>query len=317
MKHILVTGGAGFIGGCLIDRLIEDPTVHVTCVDNLDSFYDPKVKKDTVASHRQRKNYTFVHVDIRNFALLQVKLARHYDIIIHLAAKVGVGPSMKDPVSYATVNISGMQNMLEFARRSACKKFIFGSSSSVYGRNPRVPWREDDYELLPMSPYAATKISGEALGRVYASMHNFQFIGLRFFTVYGRRMRPDLAIHKFTKLIMEGRPIPVYGDGTTKRDYTYIDDAVTAIMAAIGYWGSPYEIVNVGNNKPVTLRTLVSLLEKTLGKKAKVVHLPEQPGDVRITYANISKAQKLLGYEPKTNLRDGVKKFVRWFQKQK
>lgn len=317
MKHILVTGGAGFIGGCLIDRLIENPTMHITCVDNLDPFYDPKMKKNTIASHRQRKNYTFVRADIRNLAFLQAKLSRHYDVIIHLAAKVGVDPSLKDPVSYVRVNISGTQNMLEFARVAGCKKFIFGSSSSVYGRNPRVPWREDDYELLPISPYAATKISGEALGRVYAHTHNVQFLGLRFFTVYGPRMRPDLAIHKFTKLIIESKPISMYGDGTTKRDYTYIDDAVTAIMAAMEYKASLYEIMNVGNNKPVELRTLISLLEKTLEKKAIIRKLPEQPGDVRITYANITKAQKLLGYEPKTHLQTGVQKFMQWLQEQK
>jgi len=238
-------------------------------------------------------------------------------VVIHLAAKVGVRPSLRDPLTYTQVNVNGTQNMLELARELKCKKFIFGSSSSIYGLNSNYPWHEDDRNLLPISPYAATKISGELLGHVYARLYGFQFIALRFFTVYGPRQRPDLAIHKFTKLISEGKPIDVYGNGKTKRDYTYIDDIVDGIMASLDYWESRFEIINLGNNESVELRTLISLLEKVLGKKAFLRTLPNQQGDVPVTIADITKAQKLLGYKPKTKLVGGVEKFVRWIRTQK
>ncbi len=317
MKNILITGGAGFIGSNLVDTLIKDTQIKITCLDNFDPFYNPEIKKRNIAPHIKKFNYTFLKGDIRSINRVKRKLSHHYDAIIHLAAKVGVKPSISDPIVYTDVNINGTQNMLEFARDLDCKKFIFASSSSIYGINPKVPWNEDDYNLSPISPYASTKISAELLGRVYAHLYHFQFISLRFFTVYGPQMRPDLAIHKFANLILQGKPITMYGNGKTKRDYTYIDDIVSGVIAALNYSSSQYEIINLGNNHPVELRILISLLEKALGKKAIVKKLPEQQGDVPVTCADIKKAQKLLGYMPKTNLQTGLQKFVSWFKSQK
>jgi|SRR3989344_899 len=318
MKNILITGGAGFIGSNLIDSLFENNSdINITCLDNFDSFYDPRVKRENIKSHSEKPNFTLVEGDIRTLEEVKSKLSNKYDVIIHLAAKVGVLPSLKDPSLYTDVNVMGTQNLLEFAKESDCKKFIFASSSSVYGVNPNVPWSENDNVLKPISPYASTKISGELLGHVYSYLYNFQFIGLRFFTVYGPRQRPDLAIYKFTKLILEGKSITLYGDGTTKRDYTYIEDIVSGIIAALDYSSSMYEIINLGNNKPVELRELIKNLEEALGKKAVINKLPEQPGDVRITYADISKASQLLSYKPQTSLKDGLQKFINWYEKQK
>lgn len=316
MKKILITGGAGFIGSNLVDSLLESSENRVTCLDNFDSFYDPKVKRRNIRTHLEKSNYTLVEGDIRDLNQLKSKLSKNYDVIIHLAAKVGVLPSLKDPTLYTDVNVSGTQKLLEFARQSLCKKFIFASSSSVYGINSNVPWNENESVLMPISPYASTKISGELLGHVYAQLYNLQFIALRFFTAYGPRQRPDLVVHKFVKLISEGKPITVYGNGETKRDYTYIDDIVSGIIAALDYSKSMYEIINLGNNKPVKLLELVKVIEKVLGKKAKVLKLPSQPGDVPITYADINKAARLLDYRPRTHFYDGLQKFVSWFNKQ-
>lgn len=314
MTKILITGGAGFIGSNLVDSLLKKE-FSITCLDNFDTFYDPKVKKNNIKTHLKNPNYKLIEGDIRNLSQIKGKLNKHYDAIIHLAAKVGVLPSLKDPKAYTEVNVLGTQNLLEFARIVGCKKFVFASSSSVYGVNPNVPWTENDHVLLPISPYASTKISGELLGHVYSHLYGIQFIGLRFFAVYGPRQRLDLAIHKFAKLISEGKPITVYGDGTTKRDYTYIDDIVSGICAALDYSGSQYEIINLGNNRAVELRKLLTLLEKALGAKAIIKKLPAQLGDVPVTFADIRKAQKLLGYTPKTNLPTGLQKFVSWFKK--
>lgn len=316
MKNILLTGGAGFIGSNLVDSLLNSQEGRVTCLDNFDAFYDPKLKSSNIKTHLKKPNFVLVEGDIRDLKAVKARLSKHYDVIIHLAAKVGVAPSIKDPVAYTEVNVNGTQNMLELARQLHCKKFIFASSSSVYGVNPHFPWSEDDYNLLPISPYAATKISGELLGHVYSYLYNFQFIALRLFTVYGPSQRPDLAIHKFTKSILEGKPITMYGDGETKRDYTYVDDIVSGILAVLDYSSSQYEIINLGNSRPVELRKLIWLLEKILGKKAIVRKLPQQPGDIPVTFADIKKAQELLGYEPKTNLQTGLEKFVSWFKGQ-
>lgn len=316
MTEILITGGAGFIGSNLVDSLLRNKELRVTCLDNFDSFYDPKVKRNNISSHLIKPNYKLVEGDIRNLKEVKTKLAKRYDIIIHLAAKVGVIPSLQDPRAYTEVNVLGTQNILDFARIVGCKKFIFASSSSVYGVNPNIPWTEDQRVLTPISPYAATKVSGELLGHVYYYLYNFQFIALRFFAVYGHRQRPDLAIHKFVKLISEGKAITMYGDGKTRRDYTYIDDIVSGIKAALNYSGSQYEIINLGNSESVELRELIRLLEKILRKKAIIRKLSEQQGDVPVTFADIRKAQKLLGYEPKTGLQTGLQKFVSWFKKQ-
>lgn len=316
MKKILITGGAGFIGSNLVDSLLESPENRVTCLDNFDSFYDPKVKRSNIKNHLEKSNYTLVEGDVRDLNQVKSKLSKHYDVIIHLAAKVGIIPSLQDPTLYTDVNVVGTQKLLEFARQSLCKKFIFASSSSVYGVNPNVPWNENESVLMPISPYASTKISGELLGHVYAQLYNFQFIALRFFTVYGPGQRPDLVIHKFVKLISEGKSTPMYGNGETKRDYTYIDDIVSGIIAALDYSRSRYEIINLGNNKPVKLLELIKVIEKVLGKKAKVFKLPQQLGDAPITYADISKAARLLDYKPRTPFYDGLQKFVSWFKEQ-
>lgn len=316
VKKILITGGAGFIGSSLINKLIENPNLKITCLDNLDSFYNPKVKKENINPFLKRPNFDFIKADISNFHQLKLKLDKKFDLIIHLAAKVGVKPSLVNPKIYSEVNILGTQNLLEFAKEVECKQFIFASSSSVYGVNPNIPWREDDLALMPISPYGSSKISGELLGHVYSKLYDMQFIGLRFFSVYGPRQRPDLVINKFTKLISEGKPIAIYGDGKTKRDYTFINDIVSGIIAAIDYFGSKYEIINLGNNEPVELLKLIQILEKILGKNAIVNKLSEQPGDVPITFADISKAKKILNYQPRTTLHDGLQKYVSWFKQQ-
>lgn len=317
MKNILITGGAGFIGSNLTKSLLKHKrNIQITCLDNFDNFYSPKVKRANIKTYLKNSNYKLVEGDIRDLNRIKTKLSKHYDVIIHLAAKVGVIPSLQNPMLYTDVNVMGTQKLLEFARESHCKKFIFASSSSVYGVNPNVPWNENESVLKPISPYASTKISGELLGHVYAQLYNFQFIALRLFTVYGPGQRPDLAIYKFVKLISEGKPITIYGNGETKRDYTYINDIVSGIIAALDYSKSIYEIINLGNHKPVKLFKLVKVIEKVLGKKARVFKLPQQPGDVPITYADISKAARLLDYKPRTHFYDGLQKFVSWFKEQ-
>lgn len=317
MQNILITGGAGFIGSNLIDSLLKDnPDFKITCLDNFDSFYSPELKRSNIKTHLEKTNYTLIEGDIRNLDQVKSKLSKRYDVIIHLAARVGVIPSLQDPMLYTNVNVLGTQNLLEFARQSHCKKFIFASSSSVYGINPNLPWSENESVLRPISPYASTKISGELLGHVYAHLYNIQFISLRFFTVYGPRQRPDLVIHKFVKLISEGKPITLYGDGETKRDYTYIDDIVSGIIASLDYSKSIYEIINLGNNKPVELLKLIKIIEKILAKKAIVKKLAHQPGDVPATFADINKARRILDYQPRTSLYEGLQKFVSWFKEQ-
>lgn len=317
MKNILITGGAGFIGSNLSDALLNQyPNIQITCLDNFDHFYNPAIKRNNIKDHLKKPNFTLVEADIRNLRQIKTKLSRQYDVIIHLAAKVGVIPSLQNPALYTDVNVLGTQNLLELARNFHCQKFIFASSSSVYGINPSLPWSERACVSMPISPYAATKVSGELLGHVYSHLYGFQFISLRLFTVYGPRQRPDLAIHKFVKLISQGKPITIYGKGDTKRDYTYIDDIVSGFIAALDYSDSQYEIINLGNNKPIRLINLIKEIEKSLGKKAIINKLPERPGDVPITCADISKAEKLLNYKPTTSLSGGLHNFINWFKKQ-
>ena len=237
-----------------------------------------------------------------------------YDVIVHLAAKAGVRPSIQEPVACQQVNVAGTQNMLELAREWGVRQFVFASSSSVYGVNPNVPWREDDHVLLPISPYASTKVSGELLGHVYSHLYGTRFIALRFFTVYGPRQRPDLAIHKFARLILDGQRVPVYGDGSASRDYTFIQDIVGGIRAAMEYEDTSYEVINLGNHRTVTLMEMVRALEEVCGRRAQIEFLPEQPGDVPQTFADVSKAKRLLGYEPKTEFRAGLEAFLGWLK---
>jgi len=272
------------------------------------------IKERNVASHLGNERYTLHRLDIRDLEALRRHLADDYDVIVHLAAKAGVRPSIEDPVTYQEVNVTGTQNMLELARERGIKQFVFASSSSVYGVNPNVPWREDDHVLLPISPYASTKVSGELMGHVYSHLYGIRFIALRFFTVYGPRQRPDLAIHKFARLMLEGRPIPFYGNGTTRRDYTYIDDVIQGVRAAMDYDATSYEVVNLGNNRTVSLAEMVQALEDVLGVKATLERLPEQPGDVPQTWADVAKAERLFGYRPETSFEDGLHKFADWLR---
>lgn len=312
VRGALVTGGAGFIGSHLVDRLLRERW-RVTVLDNFDAYYDPAVKRCNLAPHRNDENFQLIEADIRDRAALQEAVRGDYEVIVHLAAKAGVQPSIADPFGYQDVNVGGTQNLLDLARRLQVKQFVFGSSSSVYGVNPNVPWREEDSVLRPISPYASTKVSGELLGHVYAHLYGISFIALRFFTVYGPRQRPDLAIHKFARQILAGQPIPVYGDGHTRRDYTFVGDIVQGVRSAMDLGGSSYEVINLGSGRPVGLIEMIREIEAALGMRANLEPCAEQPGDVPQTYASIEKAEELLGYRPQTEFREGIQQFIDWF----
>jgi len=313
-KHILVTGGAGFIGSNLIAKLLKDENNIITCIDNFDPFYSPEVKQKNIAPFLANSSFKFIKEDIRNFGALKKNIPENIDVIVHLAAKAGVRPSIENPLEYQEVNVIGTQNMLEIARKRNVKQFVFGSSSSVYGENPDVPWNENNKDLLPISPYASSKLAGEMIGHVYSHLYGIRFIALRFFTVYGPGQRPDLAIHKFFKAILSEEPITMYGEGDTSRDYTFVDDITTGIIAAMNYKNTFFEIINLGNNFPVSLKELISFVEKVSGKKALIKKMPLQPGDVSKTFADISKARILLAYAPETSLETGLKKFYEWMK---
>lgn len=311
--HILVTGGAGFIGSHLVDALLAEGH-RATVLDNFDTFYERSSKEQNIEPHRQHPRWRLVEADLRDADALRDALPGDFDVIVHLAAKAGVRPSLLDPAAYQDVNVRGTQNMLEFARERSVRQFVFASSSSVYGVNPRVPWSEDDHVLQPISPYASTKVSGELLGHVYSHLYGIRFIALRFFTVYGPRQRPDLAIHTFARNMLAGRPITVYGDGSTRRDYTYIDDAIAGVRGAIDYTRTNYEVINIGNNEAISILEMIRGLEDALGATATLQRQPEQPGDVPQTLANIEKAKQLLDYQPRTRYATGVRAFVQWIQ---
>ncbi len=336
--NYLVTGGSGFIGSHLVEHLLKNGH-SVINIDNFDDFYDYKIKiKNTLESvgktlefsfhdkeldiqklifETSEKRYQLYYQDIRNKEGLEKIFQKHkIDFIIHLAALAGVRPSIERPIDYEEVNIKGTMNLWELAKEFQIDKFISASSSSVYGNNEKVPFSEDDLVDQPISPYAATKRCTEILGHVYHHLYKIDMIHLRFFTVYGPRQRPDLAIHKFTKLISENKEIPFYGDGSTSRDYTFIDDIIAGIQKAIIYLEcnqNVYEIINLGENDVINLNEMVSTLENELQKKAFKNSLPIQPGDVRKTNANIQKARSLIGYQPQTNFQSGIKKFVEWY----
>ena len=307
--NFLVTGGAGFIGSHLSERLLRDGH-RVVIVDDFNDFYDPALKRANVRAFEDK--IKLVTADICG-DLRPVFAAQKFDAIVHLAARAGVRPSLEQPQLYTRVNIVGTQNLLELARENGVKKFVFASSSSVYGVNQKVPFSEDDPIFKPISPYAATKLSGEALSHVYHHLYGTDIVCLRFFTVYGPRQRPDLAIRKFTEAICAGKPINVFGDGTTRRDYTYIDDIMQGVLASIDR-KLGYEIINLGESRTVELRELVHLIEKATGKKAQIRKLPTQPGDVPITYANVDKARRLLGYKPRVKIEEGIDRFVAWYK---
>lgn len=309
-KRILVTGAAGFIGSNLTRSLLNKGNVQIVGLDNFDDFYNREQKERNMSSFISNQDFTFFEGDIRNMDDLLA--LPEIDVIVHLAAKAGVRPSILNPVLYQDVNVAGTQNLLEFARQKEIKQFVFGSSSSVYGINEHVPWIEEE-KLMPISPYASTKLSCEMLGHVYSHLYGIRFLALRFFTVYGPAQRPDLAIHKFFNSILKGDAIPVFGDGSTSRDYTFVEDTIQGIEAAIDYKDTDFEIINLGNRQTVTLSQLIEAIENVCGKKAIIDRQPEQPGDVPQTYANIARAQKLLNYHPKTSLETGLKAFYEWY----
>ena len=310
---LLVTGCAGFIGSHVAEALLKRGD-SIIGVDDLNDYYDVKKKEKNLEILKKHSEFTFYKEDIRNYKELKKIFDKEKpDKVVHIAARAGVRPSIKDPLLYQDVNVRGTLNLLDLAKDYKVKSFVFASSSSIYGNNKKIPFSETDNVDNPISPYAATKKAAELLCHTYHHLYNMKITCLRFFTVYGPRGRPDMAPYKFTKLIIEGKPIPRFGDGTTKRDYTYISDIVKGVVAAIDK-ELDFEIINLGNNKPVVLNEFIRVIEKATGKKAIIKEMPTQPGDVNITYADISKAQKLLGYKPETSIEQGMKKFVDWYK---
>lgn len=314
MKNILVTGGAGFIGSHLSESLLKQGH-NVICLDNFNNYYDPKIKRWNIASLLEDSNYDLVEADILDLnRLRQIFTECRIDIVVHLAARAGVRPSIQKPLLYQQVNVQGTVNLLEMAKEFKVEKFIFGSSSSIYGENKKVPFSEDDPVDHPISPYAATKKECELICYTYHHLYKLPVTCLRFFTVYGARQRPDMAIHKFTKLIYHGEEVPMYGSGNTRRDYTYITDIIDGINKSIEHC-KDYHIYNLGESKTIELRKLISLIANCLGKKPCIQILPVQPGDVPITFADISKAKREIGYQPKVDIEQGIVGFVKWYKK--
>lgn len=310
---ILVTGGAGFIGSHVCESLVSRGD-NILCLDNLNDYYDPKIKQSNIKRLIGSKNFTFIKGDITDIELMKNVFEKgEFDKVIHLAACAGVRPSIANPLLYENVNIKGTLNILELCKKFGIKKLVFASSSSVYGDSKKLPLSEKDNVNFPISPYAATKKAGEELCYTYHHLYDIPVVCLRFFTVYGPRGRPDMAIYKFTNSISEGKTIELYGDGSSSRDYTYVEDIVSGVISALDR-DLNYEIINLGDSRTIQLMDLVKLIEKNVGKKAKVKFLPTQPGDVFVTYADISKAKKILGYEPKTKIEDGIRKYVAWYQ---
>src|SRR5437588_4424958 len=310
---VLVTGGAGFIGSHLVERLVADGH-EVAILDDFNDFYDPQIKRANISA--VAKEIAVHDVDLRDGdKVAKVFQDEKFDAIFHLAARAGVRPSIQQPQLYYDTNVAGTLNLLEGARASGVERFIFVSSSSVYGAAKKVPFSEEEHLTQTLSPYAATKIAGEFLCSTYSHLYKMRIVALRYFTVYGARQRPDLAIHQFTRKIHAGEPIDQFGDGTTRRDYTFIDDIIQGTMAALKYDGPTFDVFNLGESETIQLKDLIAAIEKTLGKKAKINRLPEQPGDMPLTCADISKARKLLGYNPKTKFEDGLPRFVDWFLK--
>ncbi|PVX50761.1 UDP-glucuronate 4-epimerase [Balneicella halophila] len=313
----ILTGCAGFIGSHLTEALLAQNN-KVVGIDNFCDFYSPNIKRKNIAESIKNENFILAEEDIRDVTALRNVFQQHkVKGVIHLAAMAGVRPSIAKPSLYNEVNISGTMNILELMKEFGVKKFIFASSSSVYGNNKKVPFAETDNVDKAISPYAATKKAGEVIAHTYHHLYNIDMALLRFFTVYGERQRPDLAIHKFTKMIANGESIPFYGDGSTCRDYTYIDDIVDGILKALTHIErnkDVYEILNLGESETISLQEMVATIEKALNKKAKINKLPMQPGDVCQTYADISKAKELIGYSPKTDFKEGIEKFVDWFK---
>ena len=313
MRRALITGAAGFIGSHLTERLLEE-NWHVTGVDNFDPWYDPAVKRANISGWPADR-FKLIEADICDLAGLLTRVDGEYDSIVHLAAKAGVRPSIQDPAAYEEVNVRGTRNILDLARERGIGQVVFASSSSVYGINPNVPWREDETALRPISPYASTKASGEMLGHVYSHVYGIRFMAMRFFNVYGPRQRPDSAVHKFARLILDGEPAPIFGDGTSRRDYVYVGDIAAGLRAAIDYRKTSFEAINLGSGRDISVMEMVRGLEQVLGKQARIEWHPEQTGDVPRTCGNMAKARELLGYEPRTELEEGLRQFAGWIRR--
>jgi len=310
---ILITGCAGFIGSHVSEALLRRGD-SVVGVDNLNDYYDVRKKKSNLALLKKHVKFRFYKQDIRDYkGLRKIFEKQKPGKIIHIAARAGVRPSIEQPLLYQEVNVKGTMNLLELAKEFRAKSFVFASSSSVYGNQRKIPFSEDDDVSKPISPYAATKRAGELLCHTYHYLYNMRIACLRFFTVYGPRGRPDMAPYLFTDWIIRGRPVNRFGDGTTKRDYTYVDDIVRGVVSALDK-ELGFEIINLGNNKPVMLNDFIKIIEKITGKKAVIKELPMQPGDVEITYADIAKAEKLLGYNPRMSIEEGMRKFFEWYK---
>lgn len=319
MKTYLITGGAGFIGSHLADNLLNEG-YKVIVIDNFCDFYNPKIKEKNVKENLNNSNYLLYRIDIRDYkAVNSVFESNKIDCVIHLAAMAGVRPSIENPTLYQEVNCLGTQNILECMKKHEVNKLVMASSSSVYGNCKEVPFKETFVVDYAISPYAATKKANEVMTHVYHALDNLNVIMLRFFTVFGPRQRPDLAINKFTRLMLYNEEIPMFGDGSTSRDYTYIDDIVDGIKKSIQYVeknNNVYEIINLGNSNPVSLKNMINTIGEVLDIKPKIQELPMQPGDVERTYADITKAKKILGYNPKTTFKEGIEKFVEWYKKE-
>lgn len=316
-RTYLVTGGAGFIGSSLADFLLKKD-YKVVVIDNFCDFYDPSIKRNNVKDNLDNPNYKLYEIDLRcKSDVEKVFRENKIDVVIHLAAMAGVRPSIENPILYQEVNCIGTQNLLEVMKEYGVKNLVMASSSSVYGNNKIVPFKETDIVDYAISPYAATKKSNEVMTHVYHKLFNMNVIMLRFFTVYGPRQRPDLAINKFTRLMLNDEEVTMFGDGTTSRDYTYIDDIVSGIYSSINYVlnnKDVYEIVNLGNSSPVSLKEMINTIAEVLDKEPKIKEMPMQQGDVNITYADISKAKEMLNYDPKTPFKEGIEKFVKWYK---
>src|SRR5205807_6056997 len=309
--RILVTGGAGFIGSHLVERLLSLGH-NVAILDDFNDFYDPQIKRQNIAA--VAKDVAIHHLDLRDSGAVRNLFHREkFEAIAHLAARAGVRPSIQNPQLYYDTNVDGTLHLLDAARVTGVERFIFASSSSVYGNSKSVPFSEDRQLIQTLSPYGATNIAGEFLCSTYSHLYGMSVVTLRYLTVYGPRQRPDLAIHQFTRRIHAGKPIDQFGDGTTRRDYTYSDDIIQGTMAALKYDGPLFDIFNLGESDTIQLKDLIAVIENALGKKAKINRLPEQPGDMPLTCADISKARKLLGYNPVTRLSDGLPQFIDWF----
>lgn len=317
MKTYLITGGAGFIGSSLADSLLKENN-KIVVVDNFCDYYNPELKEENVKDNLNNPNYKLYRIDIRDKDNLdKVFTENKIDCVIHLAAMAGVRPSIENPILYQEVNCLGTQNILECMKKNNVNKLVMASSSSVYGNCKEVPFKETFVVDYAISPYAATKKANEVMTHVYHALYNMNVIMLRFFTVFGPRQRPDLAINKFTRLMLAGEEIPMFGDGSTSRDYTYVGDIVDGIKKSIRYVeenNNVYEIINLGNSSPISLKDMINIIGEVLEIKPKIKELPMQPGDVERTYADITKAQELLKYNPKTTFKEGIKKFVEWYK---